>query len=165
MPVDTTRKPSSPARKTAPAAKPAPLPPPSRETELTGYLQVGSLVCVMKGWYADAGALSVHGPAFVHELADMAEHDEKVAKIVDYFVTAGPYSKLLAAALPLILQFGVNHGRISADAAGSGGIVPPETLEARVKADIARIQAEAIREAREAQAELDKVKAELNGQA
>ena len=164
MPVDTTRKPSPPARK-LPAAKPAPVPPPSREQELTGYLQAGSLVCVMKGWYADAGALSVHGPAFIHELSAMAETDEKVAKIVDYFVAAGPYTKLLAAALPLILQFGVNHGRIPADAAGSGGIVPPETLEARVKADIARLQAEAIREAQEAQAELDKVKAELNGQA
>jgi hypothetical protein len=163
MPVDATRKPASPARKTAPAAKPAPLPPPSRETGLTGYLQAGSLICVMKGWYADAGALSVHGPAFIHELSAMAGTDEKIANIVDYLVAAGPYTKLLAAVMPLILQIGVNHGRIPADAAGSGGIVPPETLEARVKADIARMQAEAIREAREAQAELDKVKADLNG--
>jgi hypothetical protein len=117
----------------------------------------------MKGWYADAGALSVHGPKFVHELAALAEGNESVAKVVDYFVAAGPYTAIMATALPLIIQLGVNHGKISADAAGTGGILPPDVLEARVKSDIARMQAEALKEAQSARAELERVQAELNG--
>jgi len=166
MPVDATRKPAPPARKT-PAPRPAVVTPEgersSREKGLLGYVQTASLAAVMRGWLADAGAIGQHGPGICREVARLADTNESIAKTVDYLVAAGPYTALIAAVLPLAVQIGVNHGRISADAAGMGGILPPDVLAAQVKTEIDIMRLEAAREAEKARREVEELQRQLAG--
>jgi hypothetical protein len=133
----------APARKTPQSAQPKSGHPitssraRAREEALNDWNRLGSLICVMRGWYADAGAIAEHGPGFTHEVATLAEGNEKVAKYLDYLTETGPMMGILSAGLPLILQFAANHGRIDAEKLPpEAGIIKPEILEERVKAEM-----------------------------
>ena len=159
MPVDPHAKPAAPKARAKAFVRTAPKPP-NREEELQGWGQITSSVCVMRGWYADAGAISMHAPKMLHEIAVLAETNESVAKLVDYLGTVGPYTALFAAALPLAMQLGANHGRIDATRTSVAGIMPPDVLETSVRYKIAKAQAEAREEAEETRAEMDRMLAE-----
>jgi hypothetical protein len=112
---------------------------------------------MFKEWFADAGAIQIHGPNVARETASLADQDERIGKGLDYLISAGPYAGLLTALLPLGMQIAANHGRIDAKAAsGLGGVMPPEMLEARVKADMAKMKAEFVRQTQESMAVVEK---------
>jgi hypothetical protein len=105
---------------------------------------IGLFLC-MKGAYADAGAIAQHGPGLARETALLAESNPRIASVVDYLTEAGPYMGIIVVALPLALQLAANHGRIDASKMPPGsGVLPPEILEAKVKAEMAK-QAEEYR--------------------
>jgi hypothetical protein len=128
----------------------------AREQGLLGLGQIGQAICMMREWFADAGAIQIHWPNVARETASLADQDERIGKVIDYLVSAGPYAGLLTAVLPFGMQIAANHGRIDANAAsGLGGVMPPEMLEARVKADMAKMKAEFVRQTQEAVSVVD----------
>ena len=109
-----------------------------------------SLIAVMKGWYADAGAVATHGPKFSHELALVADSNEQIASVLDYLTQTGPWVGVIKAGLPLILQLSANHGRIDATKLPpDSGIVEPKILEERVRAEMRNASARVLAEIRE----------------
>jgi hypothetical protein len=111
---------------------------------------------MMREWFADAGAIQIHWPNVARETASLADQDERIGKVIDYLVSAGPYAGLLTAVLPFGMQIAANHGRIDADAAsGLGGVMPPEMLAAKVKADMAKAKAEFVRQTQDALATVE----------
>lgn len=162
MPIgQPVAKGSPPARKATPRRPALAQTPASqhdaREQGLLGLGQIGQAICMMRNWFADAGAIQIHWPAVARETAALADQDERIGKTIDYLVSAGPYAGLLTAVLPLGMQIAANHGRIDVNAAsGLGGVMPPEMLEARVKADMARMKAEFAKQTEEAMAVVQK---------
>jgi hypothetical protein len=154
--------------KTATGNTVAPAPPPlskiagERSQGLQGWAQILSIGCVAKGWYADAGAIGMHAENICDETARIADHDDKIAKGLDWLMMTGPYAALAGAVLPLALQLLVNHDRMNAPM-GMDGVVPKQALEAKVKAQVAKMQAEALKAQQEAEQELAEVQASMNG--
>lgn len=105
----------------------------AREEAAQGVVQILAFGCMMKGWMADAGALTIHGPKICHEAALVAESNEAIGKGMDFLGTVGPYGALLSAALPLALQLVVNRGMLPASQVASMGVVEPGTLEAQMR--------------------------------
>jgi hypothetical protein len=156
MPIGQPVIKSTPPAKRPAARKPALAQTPqsqheAREQGLLGLGQIGQAICMMREWFADAGAIQIHWPNVARETASLADQDERVGKTIDYLISAGPYAGLLTAALPLAMQIAANHGRLDANAAsGLGGVMPKEMLEARVKADMEKARAEFMRQTQEA---------------
>lgn len=100
--------------------------------------------------YADAATVGMHGPNIARELAALADDYEQVAKPIDVLIQAGPFAALLAVLLPFGLQLAANHKLIDASSMVGSSVIPPEVLEAQMKADIARMQAQAMKEQQEA---------------
>src|SRR5271155_5327058 len=115
----------------------------AREEGLKGLAQIGTAVCVMTKNYADAGALDMHSGPIAHEIAVLADDNEKIATIVDRITAMGPYAALIGAVMPLALQIMVNHDRIKPDAAGllGGKVMSKEALAAKVQADVDKAKA------------------------
>lgn len=132
-----------------------------RSTGLQGWAQIAAIGCMAKGWYADAGAIGIHGPVICDETARLADKDEKLAKGLDWLTMTGPYAALLGASLNFGLQLLVNHDRMNAPA-GMDGVQPKEALEAQVKAQVMKAQAEALRAQQEAERELAEAQAAMN---
>lgn len=144
-----------------------------RRTEgLNGLAQLGQLLCVGTGQLADAAAIGMHFPPLAKATADLAEDHEGLGKTLDYLIQFGPYTALVAAAAPLVLQLLANHKVVDAGSLASQGVVSPDVLESRMRADIAQMQAQAKMEEmqalREAQAQIEQYNAmvaEENGKA
>ena len=165
MPVNPPAKPSAPASRTP--RKPVQATPirssraEARKEALDGIGRIASLVAVMKGWYADAGAIAQHGPGFTRGIADMAESNDKLASWLDYLTESGPYMEIFAAGLPLALQLAANHGKIDpTKLPPESGIVEPKILEERVKAEMALASARVLQEIRSIQAQAEQAQAE-----
>jgi hypothetical protein len=126
----------------------------AREEAANGIFQLAGFGCVVTHQYADAGAISMHGPTISRELAQTAETSEPIAKALDYIMDAGPYAGLIVAVMPLVLQLMANHGVIKAELVSGGGVVPPKALESQVKADMAKQAAEALRAQEAAEEEM-----------
>jgi hypothetical protein len=154
-------KPKAPTRK-APAAKPGP--PPSqneaRKNGLAGYAQIGQLLCGIRGAHADAETIRMYGPDMCGAIADMADEDENIARGIDFLCAGGPYTALLAAAVPMAFQFAANHNRIAPDA--MPGLEDPALLASRYKDRLRRVREAAEAEAR--QYEDDAMAAEMERQ-
>jgi hypothetical protein len=117
---------------------------------------MGSLIAVMRGSYADAGAIAQHGPGVAKETADLADGNERIASWLDYLTEAGPYLGLTKAMLPLILQLAANHGKIDAkNLPPESGIIDPRILEEKVKAEMALASAKVLSEIRAIQAQAE----------
>jgi hypothetical protein len=106
-----------------------------RAESIDGMFKMVSMVCVMRGQYADAGAINEHSPNIAREVASIANTNEQVAKLIDSFGSVGPYSGLLMAVLPLALQLAANHGRIDAEKVAALDVKSPAQLEEKFKAD------------------------------
>jgi hypothetical protein len=114
-----------------------------RAEGLDGIAQLAQGVLVMARQYADAAAIGKHLPPVNVELANLAEHYESIAKPIDVIIQVGPFGALIAAGMPLVMQLLANHKIVDAGT-GIGGVVPPEVLEAQMRADMARMQAQAM---------------------
>lgn len=138
-----------------------------RNEGLLGLAQIGQGILWMVGQYADAAAIGQHWPPVAQELANVADTSDFVAKPIDFLIEVGPYGGLIAALLPLGLQIAANHGWVDATKLVGQGVVPPDVLEAQMKAQVAKMQADAMRaqqealiEARKAQTKYEKIMAE-----
>jgi hypothetical protein len=136
-----------------------------RDEGLQGIAQLLQGICLITGQYADAATIGNHFPPFSRELAKIADTNETIAKPIDFLIEIGPYGALIAAGMPLIMQLLANHKVIPAS--GMSGVVPPEVLESQMKAQMARMQAQAmmeqraaIQEAKDAQAEYEAMMAD-----
>lgn len=107
-----------------------------RKDNLDAFKQIGVAVSIFLKNYADAGAIAVHGDGLTTALAKQGDTNEKLGKILDYFGVIGPWSEVMTAALPLLLQIMVNHNQVPADAVHQFGVVPPDLLENKIKLEI-----------------------------
>lgn len=170
MPIDMSGAVKAPPRKAAtPRAKAQPPPQvmtqsprEAREEGLNGLGQLFQGGLVLFGQYADAGATGRHAPNIARETAALADRYEAVAKGVDLIIQAGPFTGLLLAVLPLALQIGANHKRVDASNLGALGVVPPEVLEAQMKAEVLRMQADSMRMQQEALQNMQAAQAEYD---
>lgn len=132
----------------------------AREEAALGVVQLLSFGCMLKGWMADAGALTIHGPKICHEAALVAESSESLGRGMDFLGAAGPYAALLAAALPLGMQLMVNRGVVPAAQVASMGVVEPGTLEAQMRTMLLQQQIEAQQQQKAQEAALRRMMAE-----
>jgi len=124
-----------------------------RREALTGIGQLASLFAVVRGQYADAGAIAEHGPKLSVELANLGDGNETIASWLDYLCQSGPYMGILSAGLPFFLQLAVNHGRIDyTKLPPDSGIKDPLVLEKRVKAEMEFARAKILDEIKEIEA-------------
>jgi hypothetical protein len=124
-----------------------------RKEGLQSVQQAVGLALMAAKQPADAAAVGEHGEPIIDELVKLGDSDEQIGKALDYLTKTGPYSALVMAALPLVFQIGVNHGRLKPNAM-MPGVVSRETLEARAKSELAELQTAALREQREAEGKL-----------
>jgi hypothetical protein len=83
----------------------------------------------------------MYWPKVAQELANLADSQEQVAKFIDPLIQIGPYTGLITALLPLVMQVGVNHGIM---APGGMGTVPASTLSAQVETSMAEQELQAL---------------------
>lgn len=131
-----------------------------RTEGLIGASQLVQGLCLMTGQFADAAAIGRFFPPVAKELANVADGSEILAKPIDLIIEVGPYGALIAAGLPLVMQLMANHKMLDASRLGSQGVVPPEVLEAQMKAEVARMQADAMRQQQLAMKEAQAAQAE-----
>lgn len=138
-----------------------------RTKGLNGFGQLVQGGFLMFGQYADAATIGQHFPPLAREIANIADSNDYIAKGVDILIEVGPYTGLIAAALPMVLQFMANHRMIDASRMLGQGVVPPEVLDAQMRARVTQMQAEAmmaqkqaLKAAQEAQKAMDEMYAE-----
>jgi len=140
MPIEPVapKTPAARSRRTTAAATPVrSLRTQAREEALNGLGQVGSLIAVMRGWYADAGAIAQHGPKLSHEVALLGEQHEQIASWLDYLTESGPYMGLMKAGLPFLMQLSANHGKLDhTKLPPETGVIDPALLEKKVRAEM-----------------------------
>lgn len=136
----------------------------AREEAANGIGQLIGFGFMVTGQLADAGAVGMHWPAIAHELASVAETDEKMGKALDYLLEVGPYGNLIVVALPFIGQLLVNHKIVKPEALAGANVVPPEALEASMHAQMAETKMHAIRVRQEAEEQLARMQAEMAAQ-
>lgn len=159
MPV--TSAPPPPSKSAAPKTT-APRKPDltaARTEALTGLGQLAQVPLIAARQTADAGAIAMHWPRVSQELASLAGKDERVAKLIDPLMQAGPYAGLITALLPLIMQLGVNHGMVQA---GVMGTVPAATLASQMDTALAQAQLEALTVQRDAEEQARKLRDEIS---
>lgn len=88
---------------------------------------------------ADAAVVAVHLPALAAALNEVAQEQPALAAVLDRVLQVGPYGLVLAAALPMFMQIGTNHGLIPA---GMGGTVKKEVILAQLAAEQREDEAE-----------------------
>jgi hypothetical protein len=119
----------------------------ARAGDVDGIFKTVSSIMVLRGMLADAGAINLHSKNISIEIARLAETNEQIAKALDSLTAAGPYSGVLIACLPLILQIAANHDKIDIDkAAGLGGIMSKADLEKHVEIKMQEVRAEFLAE-------------------
>jgi hypothetical protein len=134
----------------------------ARAEALEAIAAIPVAACIATGQLADAGAIEVYWPTLSAEISKLADAQPAIARWIDPLAKVGPYTGILAVALPMLMQFAVNHGR---GTAGAMGTVSPDLLSARIQLRIAKAEAEALqqqlaaeREARETRAEIEKAR-------
>lgn len=161
MPITNTappaRKPAAPPSQTK-AAVAAQRLSANREEAINGLGQIAQVVLVSTKQYADAGAVGMYFPGIASEVAKLADADARIARFVDPLLSVGPYTGLVAAVLPFVMQIMVNHGR---GQAGVMGTVSPDFLEAKMKTAVAQSAVQAKKEQAAMEAELKRMNTEL----
>lgn len=168
MPLDMSAATAPPRKRAAVGSrsKAVATPPPAktvtevREEGLNGLAQLGQGLLLLTGQYAQAATVGMHWGPIAHEGAKLADGNEKIASGIDFFIRIGPYGAFLNVLMPFVLQTAANYRFIKAENAANMGVVPPQVLEAQMKTDIMRQQAEAMRAQQEAMQEAAKVEAE-----
>lgn len=128
-----------------------------RWDNMASFLQIGIAASVFTKNYADAGAIAMHGPDFTKALAKQADKNEKLAKLLDYLGAIGPYSEILGAGLPLVLQIMANHKRVPAEAVANFGVVPPRMLETKVRLEIKQQEAELMQQLKDQEQQIEQM--------
>lgn len=115
-----TAKPDKAPKSSAPKPRKADL-----ETRLTGTLTSLGLAVSASGAMSgkdavqdDGVAIISHAPSIAEALAKVAKNDPRVAAALERMLTAGVWSGLIAATLPLVVTIGANHGAIPESVAG-----------------------------------------------
>ena len=136
-----------------------------RQEALNGVLQVGQLAFLTLGQFSDAGAIGMHGPRLVDEIVSLADNNSKVASKVDLLLEVGPYAGIVAAAIPFLAQFFVNHNVIKAETFANAGVVEPSQLDKEMKLTIMRRALDTQREQQRMEQEMhDEMQEFVNGQ-
>jgi len=79
---------------------------------------------------ADAIVIGKAAPALSIAIAQVADQDDRVARIVDSLVQTGPYAVLFTALMPVVLQIAANHSPRIAEATGMMGTKSPADIVA-----------------------------------
>lgn len=154
MPINAPATVKAPPRKSGPRSTPVRATTPAADTQSPyerrrdGLIGLGSLaqgICMLTQQWADAATIGQHFPPIASELAKIADENETVAKPIDFLIAVGPYGALITAVMPFALQLMANHRIIDGSRMMNQGVVPPEVLEAQMKAQVAAMQAEAMR--------------------
>jgi hypothetical protein len=106
---------------------------------------MGQGLLILTGQYADAATVGKHFHPIATEVANIADDNESVAKVIDLVIAVGPYGALVSAVLPFAMQIAANHKWIDPNALMGQGVVPPEVLDAQMRAQVARMQTEALK--------------------
>jgi len=133
----------------------------TREETLNNGWQAIAAGCMMGGLWADAGAVSIHGPNISKEAAAISLKYEKIGNAIDALANVAPFANLFAAVMPLILQIGANHKMVPASAIP--GLKDPRVLESQMRVEVQRQAVEFERAARAEEAALKEELAKLNG--
>lgn len=123
-----------------------------REQAVAGLFQIASAICLATGQLHDAGAINIHGPAIAHETAALATRYEKVGAVLDGLAQVGPFTAILAATMPLVIQLAANHNRIAPEKAVAFGGKHPSILEGQMRMELRRQQMEYERQVRDEKA-------------
>jgi hypothetical protein len=129
-----------------------------REEAVAGFGQLAQAPLIALHQYADAGAIGLHWPNVAREVASLADSQEQVARLIDPLIKIGPYTGLITAILPLILQIGVNHNRVPA---GAMGTVPAASLSAQVETAMAAIELQALQQQAEAEMQAQQLREQI----
>lgn len=104
----------------------------SLETRITGSLvSLGTMVAAAGSMTSpavqlDGVALIQNAPSIGAALDKVAKDDPRVAASLERMLTAGVWSGLVAAMLPLVLAIAANHGALPKEIAGMLGVTPPD---------------------------------------
>lgn len=143
-------------------AKPAPVKKLSlkeqRQDAITGLGQLAQVPLLATKQYADAGAVGMYWPGISKEIAELADTQPAIASVIDPLMKIGPYTGLVAAILPFLMQIAVNHNRV---APGSMGTVPATTLEAQIKTSMAESELHALQMQQEAEEQAARMRREM----
>lgn len=134
-----------------------------REDALNGLWTAATAFCMMGGQWADAGAISMHGPGISREAAALSLKYEKIGNALDALANVSPFANLLGATLPLIFQIAANHKMIPAH--GVPGIKDPGVLESQMRVEQQRMAMEYAKIAAQEKAYLDEELAKMNAPA
>lgn len=165
--VENGSKSKTPPRKDTPNVNPEKSIDELREEAANGVFQLAGLGCIILGQFADAGAISMHGPDISAVAAKMAKTNELMQRGLDALLAVGPYAEIIAVTMPLALQLLVNHRVLKAEMVAGANVVKPEVLEANVKTQMAMQAMQAMKQqqlAEEALAEMrEQMMATQNG--
>lgn len=154
-----------PPRKSAPKPKTS-APNPAkvqseREDAVNGVFQMLSVGLVVANQWADAGAIEIHGPNVSRETVKLAEKYEKVGNAIDALASVGPFTAIIGAMMPLVLQIAANHKRIPAEKLGALGVKDPRILESEMRTAAQRQAYEYERSVKEEQRILNEMGMEM----
>lgn len=136
-----------------------------RVDAVNGVFQFGSVIAMAFGKWADAGAINTYGPGITTETVKIADRYDSVAKGIDALAQVGPWTGLITAVTPLIIQLAANHKMLSEHQAAVLGATNPEVLsqQMQVKAnrEAIRIQMEIAEEKRRMAEEMAELQREM----
>lgn len=132
-----------------------------RKEALDGIWQLAQWGCLCFGQFADAGAIGQHGPNLSAQVMELVDKNAKLAKKLDILIEVGPYTGIIAAALPFLAQIAVNHKLVKAERFANAGVVHPEALEAQMKQQLAMQQMMAMRQQQAMEEELLRMQEEM----
>ena len=150
MPITGTVPPPATSARKTPVKAVTPKKPiaEQRREALEGFGQLAQAPLIAFRQLSDAATIGIHWPHVAREVASLADSQEVIAKFIDPLIKVGPYTGLVTAVLPMVMQFAVNHGRV---AAGAMGTVPANSLAAQMEASLAAVEIESLRAQLEAE--------------
>jgi hypothetical protein len=133
-----------------------------REDALNGIWTAAAAFCMMGNQWADAGAISQHGPGVSKEAAALSLKYEKVGNALDALANVSPFANLLGAVMPMVMQIAANHKMVPAAALAGIGVKDPGVLESQMRVEAQRQVVEYQKYAAQEKANLESELASLN---
>ena len=133
-----------------------------REDALNGLWTAAAAFCMMGNQWADAGAISLHGPNVSKEAAALSLKYEKVGNALDALANVSPFANLIGAVMPMVMQIAANHKMVPAQALAGVGAKDPGVLESQMRVEAQRQVVEYQKMAAQEKADLEQELASLN---
>jgi len=133
-----------------------------REDALNGLWTAAAAFCMMGNQWADAGAISQHGPNVSKEAAALSLKYEKVGNALDALANVSPFANLIGAVMPMVMQIAANHKMVPAAALAGIGVKDPGVLESQMRVEAQRQVVEYQKYAAQEKANLEAELASLN---